>query len=209
MNGTLGKFARLLAPDHERPDDALCADQRHDEARPKSGPHCDLSDRAWRLVANICDLQWLSVLDRLAESIGSAGWLASNCRNQLIAQAIRRSHPQCLVVQLIKDIDHPSIRIRKLDRLGNDRAQHGFEIKRGVYCSRHLAKRAQFLDRLREFTRTRLYLLEQPHVLDRDHRLVGEGCRQFNLFISERARRRPAQVKHTDWNSLSQERDSK
>jgi hypothetical protein len=55
MNGTLGKFARLLAPDHERPDNALCADQRHDEARPKSGPHRDLSDRACRLVADICE----------------------------------------------------------------------------------------------------------------------------------------------------------
>src|SRR6516162_3684615 len=118
MNGTLGKFAWLLAPDHERPDDALCADQRHDEARPKSGPHCDLSDRAWRLVADICDLQWFSIVDRPAERIGSAGWLASDCRNQLIAQAIRRPHPQCLV-QLIKNIDHPSIRIRKLDRLGH------------------------------------------------------------------------------------------
>src|SRR5262245_56760849 len=113
----------------------------HGEARPKSGPHCDHSDRAWRLVADVCDLQWLPVLDRLAESIGSTGWLASDCRNQLIAQAIRCPHLQCLV-QLIKDIDHPSIRIRKLDRLGNDRAQHGFEIKRGVDCPRHLAKRA-------------------------------------------------------------------
>src|SRR5262249_21996424 len=110
INGTLGKVARLLAPDHERPDDTICADQRHDEARPKSGPHCDLSHRAWRLVANIRDLQWLSVLDRLAESIGSTGWLASNCCTQLITQAIRCPHLQCLVL-LIKDIDDTSIRL--------------------------------------------------------------------------------------------------
>src|SRR5262249_55467670 len=88
INSTLGKVARLLARDHERPDDAICADQRYDETRSKSGPHRDLSDRAWRLVADICDLQWLSVLDRAAERIGSTGWLASDCRHQLIAQAI-------------------------------------------------------------------------------------------------------------------------
>src|SRR6516162_7854480 len=152
MNGTLGKFAWLLAPDHERPDDALCADQRHDEARPKSGPHCDLSDRAWRLVADICDLQWLSIVDRPAERIGSAGWLASDCRNQLIAQAIRRPHPQRLV-QLIKNIDHPSIRIRKLDRLGHDRGQHGLQIEGGVDRLGDLAERLQLLDRLRQFGR--------------------------------------------------------
>src|SRR5215468_1689422 len=184
MNGTLGKFARLLAPDHERPDDALCADQRHDEARPKSGPHCDLSDRAWRLVADICDLQWLSIVDRPAERIGSAGWLASDCRNQLIAQAIRRPHPQCLV-QLIKDIDHPSIRIRKLDCLGNDRGQYGLEIKRGVYRLGDLAERPQLLDGLRELARARLHLVEQPYVLDRDHRLVGEGLDQLDLLIGK------------------------
>src|SRR5262249_60076081 len=68
VNGPLGKVARLLAPDHKRPDDTICADQGHDEARPKSGPHRNFSDRGWRLVAKICDLQWSSVLDRPAES---------------------------------------------------------------------------------------------------------------------------------------------
>jgi hypothetical protein len=33
----------------------------------------------------------------------------------------------------------------------------------------------QLLDRLRELARARLHLVEEPHVLDRDHRLVGES----------------------------------
>src|SRR5262249_36907649 len=85
FNRARGKFSRLFPPDHERADDAICADQRHDETRSKSSAHCDLSHWALRLVVNICDLQWLSVLDRPAERIGSTGWLASDCRNQLIA----------------------------------------------------------------------------------------------------------------------------
>src|SRR4029077_3395166 len=140
FNRACGKFAQLLPPDHERADDAIRADQWHDETRSKSGAHCDLSHWAWRLVVIIRDLQWLSALDRLAERIGSTGWLVLDCRNQVIAQPIRRPYPQCLI-QLIKDIDHPSIGIRKLDRLGDDGAQHRFEIKRGVYCLGHLAKR--------------------------------------------------------------------
>src|SRR5204863_2895673 len=94
INGTLGKVARLLAPDHERPDNTICANQWHDETRPKSSPHRDLSNRAWRFVADVCDLQWLSILDRSAESIGSTGWLVADCRNQFIAQAIGRPHLQ-------------------------------------------------------------------------------------------------------------------
>jgi len=159
FNRARGKFARLLPPDHERADDPICPDQRHDEARSKSGAHCDLSYWAWRLIANICDLQWLSVLDRPAECIGSAGWLASDCLNQLIAQAIRRSHPQCLL-HLIKDIDHPSIRIRKLDCLGDDRGQHGLEVEGGVYRLGDLAKRAQLLDRTCELRRASLDLVK-------------------------------------------------
>jgi hypothetical protein len=56
LNRIFRKIARLLAPDHERPNDAVCADQRHDETCSKSGSHCDLSDWAWRLVADIRDL---------------------------------------------------------------------------------------------------------------------------------------------------------
>src|SRR4029453_4596232 len=79
FNCARGKFARLLPPDHERPDDAICADQRHDETRSKSSAHCDLSHSAWRLVANICDLQWLSVLDPPAGCIGNPAWAAPGC----------------------------------------------------------------------------------------------------------------------------------
>src|SRR5262249_19144158 len=207
MNGPLGKVARLLAPDHERPDNTICANQRHDEARPKSGPHRDLSDRAWRLVANICDLKWLSVLDRLAERIGSTGWLASDCRNQLIAQAIRCTHLQCLV-QLIKDIDHTSIRVRKLDRLSDDRGQHGLEIEGGVYCLGHLTESTQLFNGVCEFASSRLHLVEQPGVLDGDHRLVGERGDQHNLLLGERFDALPLQDDYPNRSTFAQQRHS-
>ena len=37
-----------------------------------------------------------------------------------------------------------------------------------------------------KLARARLHLVEQPHVLDRDHRLVGEGRDQFDLLVGER-----------------------
>ena len=45
----------------------------------------------------------------------------------------------------------------------------------------------QFADGLRQFARPRLKFLEQPHVLNRDYRLVGEGFKQFDLLIREMA----------------------
>jgi hypothetical protein len=48
-----------------------------------------------------------------------------------------------------------------------------------------LSKRAQLFDGLRKFARACLHLVEQPHVLDCDHRLVGEGLDQFDLLVGE------------------------
>ena len=31
----------------------------------------------------------------------------------------------------------------------------------------------------------RLHFLEQPHVPDSDHRLIGKGLQQVNLFVAE------------------------
>src|SRR5262249_14794345 len=40
-------------------------------------------------------------------------------------------------------------------------------------------------DRLREFAGACLHLVEQPHVLDRDHRLVGKGLDQLDLLVGK------------------------
>ena len=36
-----------------------------------------------------------------------------------------------------------------------------------------------------QFLRARLHLVEQAHVLDGDHRLVGKSLEQFNLLLGE------------------------
>jgi hypothetical protein len=51
-------------------------------------------------------------------------------------------------------------------------------------------------DRVREFARACLHLIEQPHVLDRDHGVVGEGGRQFNLFGAKWTRHASCQEYH-------------
>ena len=89
FDDVLRKFTGLLTPDHERPDDAVCANQRHDQTRSKSGAHCDLSHWAWRLVADIGNLLRLSRLRRLADRIGSAEVLVLHGCNQIFAETIR------------------------------------------------------------------------------------------------------------------------
>jgi hypothetical protein len=63
--------------------------------------------------------------------------------------------------------------------------------------------------RFAQVASTRLYFVEQPHILDRDHRLVGEGGHQVNLILRKRSHRGSYQRDHTDRGVLSQERHTK
>ena len=45
--------------------------------------------------------------------------------------------------------------------------------------------RGLVFERLAELAGARLHLVEQPHILDRDHRLVGEGRDQLDLLVGE------------------------
>ena len=51
-----------------------------------------------------------------------------------------------------------------------------------------------------------LHVVEQPHVLDRDHGLVGEGGDQLDLFLGERTNRTARQYEHPDEIAFAQER---
>ena len=53
-----------------------------------------------------------------------------------------------------------------------------------------------------------LDFVEQPHVLDGDHRLVGEGRDQLDLLVGERPHFRASQCQDTDRGPLAQHRDT-
>ena len=61
----------------------------------------------------------------------------------------------------------------------------------------HVARRRLLLERFGQLAGARLHLLEQPHVLDGDHRLVGEGLHQLDLLVAERPAPRRGQCTST------------
>ena len=90
--------------------------------------------------------------------------------------------------------------------------QHGLEHRlklagRARDDLQHLRGRGLLLQCLGEVARARLHLVEQPHVLDRDHRLVGEGRDQLDLLVGERPHRRAGQHHDADRSSLAHKRD--
>ena len=68
-----------------------------------------------------------------------------------------------------------------------------------VCCSNDFGKLARAL----------LLRLEQPRVLDGDHRLIGEGLDQLDLLLGERPYGSALQDEHTNRNPLSKKRYAK
>ena len=73
---------------------------------------------------------------------------------------------------------------RRLDQ----RIEHRLQIeRRAADHLEHVGGRGLLLQRFREVAGLRLHLVEQPHVLDRDHGLVGEGLQQLDVMVGEGA----------------------
>jgi hypothetical protein len=70
----------------------------------------------------------------------------------------------------------------------------------------HFGSRGLSLQRLGQFTRALLLGLEQAHVFDRDHRLVGEGLNQFDLPVRERPNFSARQDDYADRRTFTQQR---
>src|SRR5262249_30188741 len=86
--------------------------------------------------------------------------------------------------------------------------EHGLQVAgRTADDLQHLRGRGLLLQRLAQLTRARLHLVEQPHVLDRDYRLVGEGGGELNLLVGEWPDRLALQTDDADRESFSQQRD--
>ena len=78
-------------------------------------------------------------------------------------------------------------------------------VEYGLHIRRRAADNAEYFGRgvlmifsLAQFCVALLDFLEQANILDRDYRLIGEGFKKRNLFVSERSNLRPANDKRAD-----------
>src|SRR5262249_5493663 len=69
----------------------------------------------------------------------------------------------------------------------------------------HLGRGRLLPQRLAQLLGALLYLIEQPHVLDRNDRLVGEGGDELDLSLAERAHGMTVQREHANWRSFPHE----
>ena len=105
--------------------------------------------------------------------------------NQLLIHAVGGAQMK-FALQIVEDVDRAGLGAGELHRLGDDGGEHGLEIERRVHRLRHFAERAQLPDRAAKLIGALAQFVQQPNILDRDGRLVGEGLDQSDLLIRER-----------------------
>ena len=77
-------------------------------------------------------------------------------------------------------------RRRIVRRQSEQRVEDRLQIERRAADDlEHIRGRGLLLQRFGQVARARLHLVEQAHVLDRDHGLVGKGLQEVDLALGE------------------------
>jgi hypothetical protein len=114
-----------------------------------------------------------------------------------------------LVICASVAVNRRDLRFAKLSRGLDQGIKHDLQIERRTADSfQHLSGRGLLPERVGEIGGTLLKRVEQAHVLDGDHRLVGKGLQELDLPCTERADFSPSDQDSADRGPFAQQRDS-
>src|SRR5262245_52235984 len=112
----------------------------------------------------------------------SASWMGTEwhvlhrgkCRRYVVNRSVTKD------VSVIQ-VQRAELGTTKPSRVREHGLEHRLQLaRRAANDTEDLGCRSLLLERLGELARARLHLVEQPHVLNRNHRLVGEGGHQLD-----------------------------
>ena len=124
-------------------------------------------------------------VDRHSIQYGAAGNDVARDRQTSVVnrnRSVMRPHRQPVGAQ---QIDRCVIGVAEPSGTFSDGVQHRLNVRRrpGDHLQ-YRAGRCLLLERFSHLACPRLHLVEKAHVLDGDHRLVGEGLDQFDLPLA-------------------------
>src|SRR5262249_29363193 len=167
------------------PDRLSFTQQRDTEHRPRAADFRAFFELIFRIGEHIENLH------RLTLRRGSPGDRATACRNRMSRHelvefagiAIARN---LSVLFALCPIKRCHLSCAKASRRLDQRIEHRLQIEgRTADDLEHVCGGSLLLQRLAELLRALLHVVEQPYVLDRDHRLACESCQQCNLLVRE------------------------
>src|SRR5262245_25134778 len=134
-------------------------------------------------------------------------WILFNVLSPLFRSSKVRRPPMDLAV---KPQDEAGIGAAKSSSVFDERLKHRLKIEGGSADHlKDLACRSLLFQGFSEIAVTFLQFLEQPHILDSDYGLVGEGRDQLNLLICERPDRLSPDHDHSNGDTFPEHGSSK
>ena len=106
-------------------------------------------------------------------------------------------------------VERLGILLQRLRILAQHLAHPDDGVERRAQLVAHVGEELRLvLARLCKLPALLLDFLEQAHVLDCNHCLVGESSNQLSLPVGERVHHSACQYNHSDWYAFSQQRNS-
>ena len=187
----VGERPNFLAVDDDRADQLVVLEHRHATnvriaARRRRHATYDSGSGSARTSATVDRLSCLTTRSMAAPaSPGETGSRLHAISANAGGVPLQRATAQNLAVAERHRV--PNLASQMPRRILQHRLEHRLQFaRRAADDLQHLRGRRLLLQRLGQIARARLHLVEQPHVLDRDHRLVGEGRDQLDLLVGER-----------------------
>ena len=202
----VGKGANALAPHDERADHLVLMQERYGEQRAYAGLQVQLEQRVSRRLGQIVDLHGLAALGTLADQgVTGTDRMLPHGGDQVLAHVVAGLQVE-LAAHRVVHVDRAAAGVGELAGVGKNRIQHHPQVERRGDRAADLAERLQLAHRARQLAGPRLHLVEQAHVLDRDHRLVGELLQQLFLGLRHRSSLGPADDDDAERLALAQHR---
>ncbi len=181
--------ARGCSRDHDRADHLRLPKHRHAQSPAPAPNPCGVLVPILRVSHHVFEVDDRAAADRPRArrfGIKRHGESAPRGLGALGCQAVNRGQLQMIASE---HRNNAELRVTQLDGVLGDHVEHRPHIgRRGADRLEDLARGRLLLQRLGEVAVTSLQLVEQAHVLDRDHRLIGEGLEEGDLRVRERDR---------------------
>ncbi len=186
VNDFRQELSRLLPPHRQSAQNSFFTKQWNRQNRSIAEPcqnRSDFRDTRLTLLQDVWNLGWCTAARRLT---GGALTRTNRRRlkslNDLLFHAITRPQGKCFRAFIVL-VNNTAVRSRELDRVADDGAKDRREVKSRTNSLAHLSQGFQLFDGSGQLARSRLDLLEQANVLDRDDRLIGEGFEKGDLLV--------------------------
>src|SRR6516225_7731667 len=135
---------------------------------------------SWLMLARNCDLCWLA-----SASWRLLSWISSN--NRTFSMAMAAWSANVVARSICRSVNGRTNRLAKSSGRFDQRIEYGLQIEgRAADHLEHVSGGGLLFQRFAQFLGARFYLIEQPHVLDRDRGLVGKGFDQLDLLVGKR-----------------------